>query len=867
MAIQGTYRINYTDPKNGNFVIEPYTVDGNVNPTTNTLHPRATKASTSLQLPGQYSPNYGELINENLVHLLENFAGGVAPLSPTAGQLWYDTGDSYEIVDVLTSGCVVAGNQSAVFSRYLTDAITLSAWYGAVSTVDNSPNVIDFKITSIAVSGATGNTEITGTTLAGGPVAFPGTAIGGVIILKQNAEAGRLKIATGVDGGIEWRDVVSIVCADEPPIAAATQDTGLLWFDTNVGLWKVLVDGIWESPLDKYLPLLGGTMTGPINMGNFPVTFTGPVLTNTTLVNKLYVDTVLQDAIEDVTTGGDAALGSVYDRLDTIEGGLPHFITKDSDNVRGSLVFGADGSVSSIPVGIDMANRPIVNPTITWSASDYLTAIGETHHVVDKQYVGLALQQHLDDSIHGQPSFIVEDVDTTGLIVNDIHFADGEHTLTWRVNSTTYGLRVLNGALVLSTGDFLGDAIEFRTNAGVSGNPFFQMAYNQNRSFLPLYIHDGQPQPTAGGAPTDVNDDTAAATKGFVRSIASAPSSEVTGATFTYNVTDLEYPLTLEITGDSDVTVDINHEHSSTRIIHQYSPLDGWVGGEVDLVGEMLDTNTTPSLNVMLDALNSTKAPINGAVFYDHPKVGRVYTVTDIEYSIDGLAFGEPTLTIPVGYEITTTNEADVTVVYTVTGEEIVDEEIAPDPEFPEDTVTVSTRYFTVEPALPPGIDLDVTFLKVTLGYYTPADELRALVNRATLEYELRQLPPPPTIPPAPVSILLPIGNETAPLATAANVFTFRLPHDVELSEVRASLTTAQATGSVLTVDVLRNGVSIFGANLITVDNTEKTSKTATVPAILATTALTDDDEITVSITQVGDGTATGLKIMLIGTK
>jgi hypothetical protein len=53
----------------------------------------------------------------------------------------------------------------------------------------------------------------------------------------------------------------------------------------------------------------------------------------------------------------------------------------------------------------------------------------------------------------------------------------------------------------------------------------------------------------------------------------------------------------------------------------------------------------------------------------------------------------------------------------------------------------------------------------------------------------------------------------------------------------------------------------------LTIDNTEKTSVTAATAATITTSALTDDAEITIDIDQIGNGTATGLKITLIGTR
>lgn len=47
--------------------------------------------STSLTLIGRLATNYGEVQNENVLHLLENFALGTSPAYPITGQLWYDT--------------------------------------------------------------------------------------------------------------------------------------------------------------------------------------------------------------------------------------------------------------------------------------------------------------------------------------------------------------------------------------------------------------------------------------------------------------------------------------------------------------------------------------------------------------------------------------------------------------------------------------------------------------------------------------------------------------------------------------------------------------------------------------------------------
>jgi hypothetical protein len=116
------------------------------------------------------------------------------------------------------------------------------------------------------------------------------------------------------------------------------------------------------------------------------------------------------------------------------------------------------------------------------------------------------------------------------------------------------------------------------------------------------------------------------------------------------------------------------------------------------------------------------------------------------------------------------------------------------------------------------------------------------------------------------VEIQLAASDETTALTTGTAKVTFRMPHAMTLTSVRASLTTAQASGSIFTVDINQSGSSVLATKL-TIDNTEKTSTTAATPATITTSALTDDSEITIDIDQIGDGTATGLKITIIGTR
>jgi hypothetical protein len=119
-----------------------------------------------------------------------------------------------------------------------------------------------------------------------------------------------------------------------------------------------------------------------------------------------------------------------------------------------------------------------------------------------------------------------------------------------------------------------------------------------------------------------------------------------------------------------------------------------------------------------------------------------------------------------------------------------------------------------------------------------------------------------------PESIIVVCSDETTALTTGVAKVTFRMPFAMELLGVRAGLSTAQTSGSILTVDINNGGTTLLSPK-ITIDNTERTTATAaTLPVINpGFPVLALDDEITIDIDQVGDGTAKGLKVTLSGIR
>jgi hypothetical protein len=93
------YRINKTD---GTLLID--LIDGTID-----------TESSDITLIGRNFKGFGELINENFVKMLENFASSSAPANPLRGQLWYDTAENrlkvYNGTAFATNGIIVSSTQ------------------------------------------------------------------------------------------------------------------------------------------------------------------------------------------------------------------------------------------------------------------------------------------------------------------------------------------------------------------------------------------------------------------------------------------------------------------------------------------------------------------------------------------------------------------------------------------------------------------------------------------------------------------------------------------------------------------------------------------------------------------------------------
>jgi hypothetical protein len=113
--------------------------------------------------------------------------------------------------------------------------------------------------------------------------------------------------------------------------------------------------------------------------------------------------------------------------------------------------------------------------------------------------------------------------------------------------------------------------------------------------------------------------------------------------------------------------------------------------------------------------------------------------------------------------------------------------------------------------------------------------------------------------------ICLPFSDYNITAITAAtSLMSFVMPFNMVVTDVIATLDTAQTSGSIFTVDVNSNGSTLLSTK-ITIDNTEKTSETASTAPVISDSFIGEGEEVTIDVDQVGDGTAKGGKVYLKG--
>lgn len=120
-------------------------------------------SSTNIRFVGKNYAGYGQVQNENFLHLLENFAGSNQPSKPISGQLWYDSTDRKIKVYDGTRFRLVGGATSSA-----TAPIGLSAgefWFDSLAQQLYCWSGSEFVLVGPESPGTLGETSLTSVTV------------------------------------------------------------------------------------------------------------------------------------------------------------------------------------------------------------------------------------------------------------------------------------------------------------------------------------------------------------------------------------------------------------------------------------------------------------------------------------------------------------------------------------------------------------------------------------------------------------------------------------------------------------------------------------------------------------------------------
>ena len=156
--------------------------------------------STSLGLPGRNFAGYGQTVDTNFVHQIENYAANTPPANPLRGQLWYDINNS------LLKVCPTDGQTNAnAWVTLATSSGTSVTTFGTVSVTGNlqannitAVNSIVGDTITVRLATVTANATIANAAITTGNI---GTLNTQVITTGANTTGGTLTGTWTANGG------------------------------------------------------------------------------------------------------------------------------------------------------------------------------------------------------------------------------------------------------------------------------------------------------------------------------------------------------------------------------------------------------------------------------------------------------------------------------------------------------------------------------------------------------------------------------------------------------------------------------------------------------------------------------------------
>ena len=131
-----------------------YTINKTTGSVLTTIADGTIDTTTDLTLVGKNYAGYGEILNEDFVKLLENFANTSAPSSPVAGQLFWNT--SSNLMQVYTGTAWKTISSSTASATSPTNSVTGDLWWDTTNSQLKVYNGTSFTLIGPAFTTGTG---------------------------------------------------------------------------------------------------------------------------------------------------------------------------------------------------------------------------------------------------------------------------------------------------------------------------------------------------------------------------------------------------------------------------------------------------------------------------------------------------------------------------------------------------------------------------------------------------------------------------------------------------------------------------------------------------------------------------------------
>ena len=274
--------------------------------------------STSVGLPGRNFAGYGQTIDTNFVHIIENFKDTTPPANPLAGQIWYDSaaatlkvcptdGESNALAWLALTSTSSGGNTTfgavnitgnATANNFTaTNEVGANAFTAGYLTISANASIANLTATTANITGALTTTEITtGSAVTNGTITGIWTVTGNT---GTNASAlvfdtGGIAISNSAGANLYGIRTDKYMYANGDPLPIGSAGYG----DSNVAAYLPTYNGNILTVQTQATALTTGanTTAGAIT-GNWTLT-AGSRLTAT------YADLAERFSADDVYTPG-----------------------------------------------------------------------------------------------------------------------------------------------------------------------------------------------------------------------------------------------------------------------------------------------------------------------------------------------------------------------------------------------------------------------------------------------------------------------------------------------------------------------------------------------------------------------------------